>query len=93
MYKLIPRITGGIGNQLFTYAAARRLALVNSLDLVIDHVSGFQFDIVYKRDYQLDHFNIPCRKASAIERMEPFSRIRRYIMVKWSQCLPFEKRG
>ena len=77
--KIIPRIFGGLGNQLFCYAAARRLALVNHAELVIDDVSGFAFDEVYQRHYQLDHFNIPCRKATAAERLEPFSRVQRYL--------------
>lgn len=90
--KLIPRIFGGLGNQLFCYAAARRLALVNNAELVLDDVSGFAYDAVYRRHYQLDHFNIPFRKATAVERLEPFSRLRRALKRKWNQRLPFEQR-
>ena len=43
---------------------ARRLALVNNAELVIDDVSGFVRDHDYQRRYQLDHFNIPCRRAT-----------------------------
>ena len=93
MTKLIPRITGGLGNQLFCYAAVRRLALVNHAELVLDNVSGFAYDAVYQRHYQLDHFNIPCRKATAAERLEPFSRVRRYLKRRWNQRLPFAQRG
>lgn len=91
--KLIPRIFGGLGNQLFCYAAARRLALVNNVELVLDNVSGFAYDAGYQRDYQLDHFNISCRKATAAERLEPFSRLRRALKRKWNQRLPFEQRA
>lgn len=91
--KLIPRIFGGLGNQLFCYAAARRLALVNNTELVIDDVSGFAYDHDYQRHYQLDHFNIPCRKATAAERLEPFSRVRRYLKRRWNQRLPFAHRA
>lgn len=91
--KLIPRIFGGLGNQLFCYAAARRLALVNNAELVLDDVSGFAYDAVYRRHYQLDHFNIPCRKATAVERLEPFSRLRRALKRKWNQRLPCEQRA
>lgn len=91
--KIIPRIIGGLGNQLFCYAAARRLALVNHAELVLDDVSGFVYDAVYQRHYQLDHFNIPCRKATAIERLEPFSRLRRLFKRKWNQRLPFALRA
>jgi hypothetical protein len=39
---ILSRIKGGIGNQLFIYAASRRLALKNNTELVLDHVSGFE---------------------------------------------------
>ena len=91
--KIIPRIFGGLGNQLFCYAAARRLALVNNAELVLDHVSGFAYDAVYQRHYQLGHFSIPCRKATAFERLEPCSRVRRSIKRKWNQRLPFAQRA
>lgn len=91
--KIIPRILGGLGNQLFCYAAARRLALVNNADLVIDDKSGFARDHDYQRHYQLDHFSIPCRKAVAAERLEPFSRARRYLKRRLNQRLPFRARS
>ena len=81
--KIITRIKGGLGNQLFCYAAARRLALVNSAELVIDDVTGFVRDHNYRRRYALDHFHIPARKATPAERLEPFERYRRGLM-KWS---------
>lgn len=91
--KIIPRILGGIGNQLFIYATARRLALVNNAELILDDVSGFVRDFKYKRHYQLDHFHIPCRKATAMERLEPFSKIRRHVKRRWNTFLPFEQRN
>lgn len=93
MTKIITRIKGGLGNQLFSYAAARRAALVNSVELVVDDVSGFAYDSVYQRQYQLDHFSIPCRKATAAERLEPFSRLRRKVLRSWNQRKPFEDRA
>lgn len=92
MDKIILNIFGGIGNQLFSYAAARRLALVNDAELVIDNVSGFSRDVQYKRSYQLHHFNISCRLASFSERLMPCSRIRRFLMRKWNSRLLFDKR-
>lgn len=91
--KIIPRIFGGLGNQLFCYAAARRLALVNNAELLIDDVSGFVHDHDYRRHYQLDHFNIKCRKAIPAERLEPFARARRYLKRRLSQRLPFAERS
>ena len=90
---IIPRILGGLGNQLFSYSAARRLALKNDAELVLDDVSGFAYDSVYQRHYQLDHFNILCRKATAAERLEPFSRLRRVLKREWNQRRPFAQRS
>lgn len=93
MAKIIPRILGGLGNQLFSYAAARRLALHCGDELVIDDVSGFVYDKEYQRHYQLDHFSIKCRKATDRERLEPFSRLRRYAMRRFSSFQAFEDRA
>lgn len=90
--KVITRVFGGLGNQLFIYAAARRMAIVNNAELVLDNLSGFKFDYEYKRTYQLGHFNIDSREATAAERFEPFSRVRRYLFRYWNQYLPFDKR-
>ena len=91
--KIILRIVGGLGNQLFCYAAARRLALVNDAELVLDEVSGFALDHTYQRFSQLDHFQIPCRKATMIERLEPLARVRRYLKREINRLRPFEKRS
>ena len=93
MSKIIIRIKGGLGNQLFSFAAARRMALVNNDQLLMDDVSGFARDHVYRRQYQLDHFSIRCRKATSAERLEPFSRARRYLMRRLNHRLPFEARS
>ena len=90
---IISRIKGGIGNQLFIYAASKRLALKNNVELVLDTVSGFKYDKDFQRHYQLDHFNISARKATAIERLEPFSRIRRYIKRNLNRKFSFDKRS
>lgn len=92
MSKVVVRIKGGLGNQLFCFAAARRLALVNQAELVIDDVTGFARDRQYRRDYMLDHFTIPVRKATAAERMEPFERYRRGFAKLISRQRPFLKR-
>ena len=39
--KIIVRVKGGLGNQLFCYAAARQLAVKFNAELVIDNISGF----------------------------------------------------
>ncbi len=93
MSKLIVRIVGGLGNQLFCFAAARRLAMVNNIELVLDDISGFLYDHDYQRSYQLDHFNITCRKATSAERLEPLQRLRRALKRKWNQRIPFAQRS
>lgn len=91
--KIITRIVGGLGNQLFCYAAGRRLALANDAELVIDHISGFDYDTRYRRSYQLHHFNISCRLVKPYERLVPFSRIRRAVKKRVARLQPFEKRS
>jgi len=90
--RVVSRIRGGLGNQLFAYAAARRLALKNNAKLLIDNVSGFQFDTTYQQRYQLDHFNIQAELASPQDRFEPFARVRRYLKRWINQRIPFEQR-
>src|SRR3979490_2538771 len=93
MSTLVARVLGGLGNQLFCYAAARRLALVNDAELVIDDVTGFARDRQYRRQYALDHFTIPVRKATPQERLEPFERYRRGMMKWLSRRQPFAERS
>jgi len=92
--KVITRIIGGLGNQLFSYAAARRLALANNAELVIDHVTGFENEKGrYQRFYQLDHFQIPVRKATYSEQLRPFAKTRRFCKKRISRLLPYQKRS
>ena len=91
--KLIVRIKGGLGNQLFCYAAARRLSIVNNAELVIDDVTGFIRDFEYRRSYSLDNFNILCKKASSKELLEPFGLIRRKLFKYMESLKPFENRS
>ena len=90
--QLVAQIKGGIGNQLFCYASARRLAFANNAELVLDAISGFSNDHVYKRQYSLDVFHIDVPKASLRQRLEPFGRLRRGIKRRLNKMLPFSKR-
>lgn len=92
MNKVVVVIQGGVGNQLFCYAAARRLALVSEAELVIDDVTGFSRDRQYRRRYMLDHFHISARKASSAERLEPFPDLRRRVLKGLSRWRPFGER-
>lgn len=89
---LIACLCGGMGNQLFIYAAARRLALVHCAELVLDTVSGFVRDRQYNRQYALGRFSIPCRHATPRERLEPFRFLRRLWLRRCAARLPFAHR-
>ena len=90
--KVIVRVKGGLGNQLFAYAAAFRLAYKNGCELVVDDRSGFARDRLYRRRCGLSHFAITARYATAAERLEPMERVRRAVEKAWARCRPFEKR-
>lgn len=90
--QVIVRIMGGVGNQLFQYAVARRLALFSNAELVIDDISGFLHDQQFHRQSQLKHFNISARQATSAERMEPFPRLQRYIRQRYNCQRPYEHR-
>jgi hypothetical protein len=52
---IIAQLIGGLGNQMFQYAAARRLAILKQTDLKFD-ISCFKY--YEDREYDLDCFNI-----------------------------------
>ena len=54
---LLLRLRGGLGNQLFQYAAGRALALRNHVPLWLDPTSGFRGD-PYGRSYDLGGFDV-----------------------------------
>ena len=92
MSTIIVRLMGGLGNQLFCYAMARRLALHRGLQLKLDVTSGF-FRDRYKRQYMLDLFNIEQRIATPYESfMTGFGRVRRTIQREVSSHLPLNCR-
>jgi len=57
MRRVIAHLVGGIGNQLFIYAAAWALAQRHGAELILD-VSAFPRDALYRRTYALGHFNL-----------------------------------
>ncbi|MFH1881791.1 MAG: alpha-1,2-fucosyltransferase [Planctomycetota bacterium] len=84
-------IWGGLGNQLFSYAAARRLAIVNNAELRLDHLSGFRSD-KFCRHYALHHFNISQKLVTPGEAFVSYGRISRALVRKLSRLLPFSWR-
>lgn len=65
MKKVVTRIKGGLGNQMFIYAAARAISLKNGFELVLDIKNGYTNDI-FKRTYLLNHFNLPFSEANRL---------------------------
>lgn len=57
--RLIAHMAGGLGNQMFIYAAARCLSMRHGIELVLDTKSGFSVDRRYERTFQLQHLNLP----------------------------------
>ena len=89
---LILTLKGGLGNQMFGYAAARRLALVNGAELVLDVEGGFKRDKTYRRQFSLAPFAIAGRMATPSEKFEPFEALRRSWMRTREARKPFEER-
>jgi hypothetical protein len=56
--KIYLYLSGGLGNQLFQYCAAKNLAIKNKSQLIIDPFSGFLTDFRHKRSIQLNKFSI-----------------------------------
>ena len=52
--KIYLHLSGGLGNQLFQYAAAKNLAIINDADLLIDSLSGFVTDFKDFRKFSLN---------------------------------------
>lgn len=64
---VVTRLLGGLGNQMFQYAAARALALRLGSELLLD-TRALQVDGPHtRRDYALDAFDIRARVAAAAE--------------------------
>lgn len=66
-YKVIVRLTGGLGNQMFQYAAASRIAIHNNALLQIDLSWYDQRGDWTPRRYELDEFKIPVEFATQKE--------------------------
>ena len=60
---VIVRLRGGLGNQLFQYAAGRRIALLGGAPLKLD-LTAFELST---RSYRLNHYNIVEEVASPAE--------------------------
>jgi len=75
---IIVNLMGGLGNQMFQYATAKRLSLSLNTELRID-VSGFRKNTRnQEHTYQLGHFNIQASHATSADLLHFRSRKRRH---------------
>lgn len=93
MTAIYTKVEGGLGNQLFIYAASRALALRTGLELKFDLYNGFEVSKVGDR-YLLDRFNVVGTVASRQE-LAPYDRDSRsfYWRKKLNRRLPFAWRS
>ena len=56
MINIYTILKGGLGNQLFTYASARRLAIKNNSNLILNSKFGFYKDTTFNRNFELSNF-------------------------------------
>ncbi|MBK1825805.1 alpha-1,2-fucosyltransferase [Haloferula rosea] len=85
-------IKGGLGNQLFSYAAARAFAERSGRELFIDDDSGFLRD-GYGRSFRLNHFPISAKPAPAKLRLGDPKAIHHKWTRTWNKCLPGKRRS
>lgn len=90
---IIAIVKGGLGNQLFIYAAARALALRTGRLLFLDTHRGFERD-GYGRSYRLDRFPIAGRPMPEALAVAPTLKHWRHKWIRsWSKCLPRDWRS
>lgn len=89
---VIGHIQGGLGNQLFCYAAARALSLRAGLPLRLNTTAGYRNE-KYGRNLLLRFFNLDLTEAGAAEAyMNLFGRARRSRAAKKDAHKPLDQR-
>lgn len=91
---IIARLKGGLGNQLFIYAAARGVASRHNVPLKFDTRSGGKRDSYRRGKSLLHHFNTNIETASLYQCYESVcGRVRRGLSRNICKCLPFKYRS
>jgi hypothetical protein len=80
--KIYLHLSGGIGNQLFQYAAAKNLSLINNTDLVLDTFTGFVTDFKFKRKFSLNHVDFKKVKFAKVFLFAIFRLIKKIFFMK-----------
>ena len=90
---VIAIVKGGLGNQLFIYAAARALALRTGRALYLDTTRGFAAD-EYGRSYRLNRFPIQATTMPEAWRIAPTLKHSRHKLIRaWNKLLPRQQRS
>ena len=90
---VIAIVKGGLGNQLFIYAAARALALRTGRELYLDTKRGYLADS-YGRSYRLDRFPIQAKVMPEEWRVAPTLKHPRHKLIRaLNKLLPRDRRG
>lgn len=91
---VIVKLAGGLGNQLFQYAAGRRLAMRHNSLLALDLAYYAEQSL---RSYRLGHFNIDARVATPVEvarfTERPAGRLRRWLLAVREAWSPYHQRA
>ena len=88
------KLMGGLGNQLFQYAAGRRLALLNNAEMRLDLSSFYvRQKSTTVRHYELQRFNIqatwqqPARFERVLLRLPYLSSLRQKMLLRGMSCV------
>lgn len=88
---VIAIVKGGLGNQLFAYAAARALAIRRKRELLIDDTSGFANDR-YGRRFRLNQFPLAASLAPKRLRLGSSKSFKHKFVRGLNKVLPFSTR-
>lgn len=90
---VIAIVKGGLGNQLFIYAAARAFALRTGRELYLDATRGYTKDD-FGRSYRLNRFPINARPMPEEWRIAPTLKHPRHKLIRaWNKLLPRNQRS
>lgn len=86
---VIAKLFGGLGNQMFIYAAAKGIAQISNQKLTFDIYTGFEDDSRFRRVYELKQFNLSVQESRRwMSFRYPLGRILRKISRKIGFCIP-----
>lgn len=74
------QLKGGLGNQMFQYAAARALSLHRGIPLRVDFDDPYKF---VKREYGLDSFEVNVKHATKkeLKNVKPLTKLQKYLAI------------